>query len=192
ALNTADKPIFKIEEVLLNYAEAMWEKGEFDQTVANQTINKLRKRAGVAEMQVDEIDGNFDTERGKYYPKGNTEGVKVDPVLWEIRRERIVELMGEGFGFYDVRRWRMAPWFINKTAKGLWMKKADLPADMKLLNEETGTADPSGTMTEGYVFLFNNPIVEGKGWLDKYYLYQIPTNEILLNPNLAPNNPGWD
>ncbi len=192
ALNTADKPIFKIEEVLLNYAEAMWEKGEFDQTVANQTINKLRKRAGVAEMQVDEIDGNFDTERGKYYPKGNTEGVKVDPVLWEIRRERIVELMGEGFGFYDVRRWRMAPWFINKTAKGLWMKKADLPADMKLLNEETGTADPSGTMTEGYVFLFNNPIVEGKGGLDKYYLYQIPTNEILLNPNLAPNNPGWD
>ncbi len=40
----------------------------------------------------------------------------------EIRRERIIELMGEGFGIYDIRRWRMAPWFLNKPATGLWMK----------------------------------------------------------------------
>ena len=50
---------------------------------------------------------------GKYYPKGNESGILVDPVLWEIRRERIIELMGEGFGIYDIRRWRMAPWFLN-------------------------------------------------------------------------------
>ena len=30
-VNTADKPIFKIEEILLNYAEAMYETGAFDQ-----------------------------------------------------------------------------------------------------------------------------------------------------------------
>lgn len=41
--------------------------------------------------------------RGRYYPKGNEQGVLVGPVLWEVRRERIVELMGEGFGFYDIR-----------------------------------------------------------------------------------------
>ena len=118
-LNTADKPIFKIEEVLLNEAEAKFELGNFDQGVADKTINKLRERAGVAKMVVAEIDANFDPNRGKYYPKNNDAGVEVDPVLWEIRRERIIELMGEGFGFYDIRRWRMAPWFLNRPATGI-------------------------------------------------------------------------
>lgn len=191
-LNTADKPIFKIEEVLLNYAEAMFELGRFDQGIADATINKLRDRAGVAHLIVAEIDENFDPNRGKYYPADNTNGILVNPVLWEIRRERIIELMGEGFGFYDIRRWRMAPWFINKTAKGLWMKKSALPSGFTLLNETTGTSDGvSGSMTEGYVYLFNSPLTENKGWLNKYYLYQVPTGEILLNPEIT-QNPGWE
>ncbi len=194
SLNVADKPIFKIEEVLLNYAEAMFETGQFDQSVANSTINKLRKRAGIADMVLADIDANFDPERGKYYPKGNTTGVLVDPLLWEIRRERIIELMGEGFGFYDIRRWRMAPWFVNKTQKGLWVSKTvATKAGYTLLNESTGLSDGvNGSMTEGYLFLFNDPVREGKGWMEKYYLFEVPTTEIVLNPGLAPNNPGWE
>lgn len=191
-VNTADKPIFKIEEVLLNYAEAMFETGQFDQPVADITINKLRDRAGVTRMTVANIDANFDPNRGKYYPKNNTTGILVDPVLWEIRRERIIELMGEGFGFYDVRRWRMAPWFVNKQQKGMWIEKSELK-DLTLLNPATGVSDgKNGSMTEGYIYLFNDPLKDGKGWLEKYYLYQVPTTEITLNPNLAPNNPGWE
>lgn len=191
-VNTADKPIFKIEEVLLNYAEAMYEVGEFDQDVAEVTVNKLRERAGVSKMVVNDIDESFDPKRGKYYPKGNVDGVLVEPVLWEIRRERIIELMGEGFGFYDVRRWRMAPWFINMQQKGMWIKKSELK-NLFLLNPVTGTSDgKNGSMTEGYIYLFNDPMKDGKGWLEKYYLYQVPTTEIMLNPNLKPNNPGWE
>lgn len=191
-LNTADKPIFKIEEVLLNEAEAKFELGAFDQGIADKTINKLRERAGIAKMVVAEINDNFDPNRGKYYPKGNETGISVDPVLWEIRRERIIELMGEGFGFYDVRRWRMAPWFLNRPATGLWMtKEAAVNNSMTLYNPTTGYSDGlSGAMTEGYLYLFNDPLKEGKGWLDKYYLYQVPTTEILLNPALE-QNPGW-
>lgn len=191
-MNTADKPIFKIEEVLLNLAEAQCELGQFDQTVADATINKLRERAGVASMNVAEIGESFDPNRGMYYPKGNDAGVLVDPVLWEIRRERIIELMGEGFGFYDIRRWRMAPWFLNRTATGLWMsKEAAQKAGMTLYNSTTGYSDgKDGNLTEGYVFLFNDPVKEGKGWLEKYYLYQVPTTEIILNPELT-QNPGW-
>ncbi|HWJ27045.1 MAG TPA: RagB/SusD family nutrient uptake outer membrane protein, partial [Flavisolibacter sp.] len=88
ALNTSDKPIFKIEEILLNYAECLWEQGVFNQGVADVTINKLRLRAGVSPMMVAAIDANFDPDRDP----------SVDPVLWEIRRERMVELMGEGYG----------------------------------------------------------------------------------------------
>ena len=147
----------------MNYAEAMYETGAFDQNVAEETINKLRTRAGVEKMTVANIDENFDPKRGKYYPKNNTTGILVDPVLWEIRRERIIELMGEGFGFYDVRRWRMAPWFVNMQQKGMWISKNEL-SSLTLLNETTGTSDgANGSMTEGYIYLFNDPIKEGKG-----------------------------
>lgn len=191
-LNVADKPIFKIEEVLLNYAEAKAELGEFTQDVADKSINKLRDRAEVARMNVGEIDDNFDPDRPYYYPEGNAAGIRVPALLWEVRRERIIELMGEGFGFYDVRRWRMAPWFLNRAAKGIWVTKDyALSKSMTLYNPNTGVSDgQSGSMTEGYLYLFNDPIAEGKGWLDKYYLYQVPTDEILLNPNLT-QNPGW-
>lgn len=192
ALNTADKPIFKIEEVLLNEAEAKYELGAFNQEVADKTINKLRDRAGVADMVVSEIDDKFDPDRGEYNPVNTKNSVKVAPVLWEIRRERIIELMGEGFGFYDIRRWRMAPWFLNRPATGIWMSKADaLKNSMTLYNPSTGFSDgANGSLTEGNLFLFNDPVKEGKGWLDKYYLYQVPTTEIVLNPKLT-QNPGY-
>ncbi len=178
ALNTSDKPIFKIEEVLLNYAECKWEQGQFDQAVADRTINKLRKRADVADMKVAEIDENFDPRRDP----------SVNPVLWEIRRERIIELMGEGFGFDDIRRWKVAPWFVNKQQLGMWVQQSRVTES--LWDEETHLATKS--KTEGYIFLWADPLKEGKGWLDKYYLYQVPTDEIILNPALAPNNPGWE
>lgn len=177
SLNTSDKPIFKIEEILLNYAECLWEQGGFNQAIADATINKLRTRAGVAPMTVAAIDAGFDPARDQ----------TVDPVLWEIRRERMVELMGEGFGFDDVRRWKKAAWYINKQDYGMWIPKTEISGT--LLNMSTGNADNTG-MTEGYRFLYGDPVKSSKGWLDKYYLYQVPTNEIALNPELKPN-PGW-
>lgn len=175
--NTADKPIFKIEEILLNEAEAQFELGQFSQGVADKTINKLRPRAKVASMVVANIDANFDPNRDP----------SVSPVLWEIRRERMVELLGEGFGFYDIRRWKVAPWFVNKQQYGMWATKTQVGTGT-LLNMTTKLSDP--TLTESYIYLFNDPIKDGKGWLDKYYLYQIPTNAIQLNPKLI-QNPGW-
>lgn len=178
SLNTSDKPIFKIEEVLLNYAECKYEQGQFDQAVADRTINKLRKRAEVAEMKVAEIDANFDPRRDP----------NVNPVLWEIRRERIIELMGEGFGFDDIRRWKVAPWFVNKQQLGMWIAQSKVTES--LWDENTHL--PTKSKAEGYIYLWADPLKEGKGWLDKYYLYQVPTDEIVLNPALAPNNPGWE
>lgn len=174
--NVADKPIFKIEEVLLNYAECKWEQGAFNQTVANNSINKLRARAGVAAMTVADINEAFDPNRDQ----------TVDPVLWEIRRERIIELMGEGFGFDDIRRWKKAEWFVNKQPYGQWTTKAVfnnsfLDMDSKL---------PTTAVSEGYIYLFEDPVSIGKGWLDKYYLFQVPTDEIVMNPALT-QNPGW-
>ena len=179
SMDTADKPIFKIEEVLLNYAEAKYELGAFDQSVADKTINKLRPRANVALMKVAEIDDTFDPDRDQ----------TVDPILWEIRRERIVELMGEGFGFYDIRRWKKAPWFINRQQIGMWVKRSEVSSQVKIWDPNTKLPNPD--LQEGYIYLFNDPVQDGLGWQDQYYLYPIPLNDLSLNTNLV-QNPGWN
>lgn len=189
ASSNSDFPIFKIEEVLLNYAECMWELGEFTQSIADQTINKLRARAGVANMTIAEIDDAFDPERGM-----NDEGSLIDPVLWEIRRERMVELMGEGFGFYDVRRWKSAKWYVNRQYYGMWLAQATTSPESGYLGYYQVIDEPGATPRQngqpGYLYRYADPVSSGYGWKDQYYLYCVPTDELLLNPNLT-QNPGW-
>ena len=194
----SDKPIFKVEEAILNYAEAMCELNRFDQTAADISINRLRDRVGVAKMVVSEIDADFDPNRDKGnnpHWTGDMEDYEVPALLWEVRRERIIELMAEGFGFYDVRRWAKAPYFINRQEKGMYAYKnsADYKvtpnhAEVGILNESTTLKD--NTLTEGFLYVQASPLTQNKGWLDKYYLYCVPTEEIILNPNLS-QNPGW-
>ena len=194
----SDKPIFKVEEAILNYAEAMCELGQFDQAAADISINRLRDRAGVGRMDVSKIDANFDPNRDKGnnpHWTGSMPDYEVPALLWEVRRERIIELMAEGFGFYDVRRWAKAPYFINRQEKGMYAytNSADYKvtpnhAEVGILNESSTLKD--NTLTEGFLYVQASPLTQGKGWLDKYYLYCVPTEEIILNPNLT-QNPGW-
>lgn len=163
---TTDAPLFRIEEVMLDYAEAMFELGRFDQSVADQTINKLRKRAHVADMRVADITPDFD-------PKRDTD---VAPVLWEIRRERRVEFMGEGRRLDDLRRWHKGN-YVDRQPTGVWVSNAS--ADK--VNVTGGTNDK-----EGYVYYYGQPT----GWKDYYYLYPLPLEELALNKNLE-QNPEW-
>lgn len=157
--STNDCPVFRIEETMLNYAEAEFELGTFTQAIADQTINVLRPRAGVPKMIVANITPSFDLNRDP----------TVDPVLWEIRRERRVELMGDGFRFNDLKRWKKGT-YINKQQLGVWVNNADFGNKLSI----------SGGGASGYVQFFPVPT----GWLDKYYFEPIPTQDIQLNPNL--------
>lgn len=163
--STNDAPIFRMGEILLNYAEVMWELGSFNQSVADATINKLRTRVSMPSMMLSQIDGSFDAKRD----------LTVDPVLWEIRRERRVELMGEGFRFNDLKRWKKGT-YLNKQPLGVWVRNADYGNKLKI----------NGGGTQGYVEYFGNPA----GWLDKYYLEPLPTQDLVLNPKLV-QNPGY-
>ncbi|WP_428741743.1 RagB/SusD family nutrient uptake outer membrane protein [Tenacibaculum sp.] len=164
--HTTDAPIFRMGEILVNYAEAKWELGEFDQSVADLTINKLRARGHVADMVVANIDAGFDPSRD----------ATVDPVLWEIRRERAVELMCENFRFNDLRRWKKMDAYAGKEKLGMYIVSSDYDDKIPIQNGAT----------EGYISYFGTPPV----FPDYYYLYPIPSDQIVLNPNIE-QNPGW-
>lgn len=170
--NAQDMPIFRIEEAMLNYAEAKFELGQFDQNVADATINKIRARVNVADMNLSVIDDNFDLKRDQ----------TVSPVLWEIRRERMVELIGEDFLFNDVRRWKKGEYY-DPQQKGAWVKNAEYNNTLKIEGYASVAASKD---KEGYVIYLDPP----KGWLDHYYLYPIPLNDLVLNPQLE-QNPGY-
>ncbi len=171
---TQDCPLFRIEEVMLNDAEAQFELGAFTQTVADQTINKLRTRANVANMVVANITASFDLKRDP----------TVDPVLWEIRRERRVELFGDGFRFNDIKRW-MKGSYLNDYQLGVKIDKAGYP-NYPSFNINNANILIDGGGTKGYVKNLPVPV----GWLDKYYLEPVPLQELVINPNLK-QSPGW-
>lgn len=205
---TADKPIFKIEEVLLNYAEAAYELGKFNQDVADRTINRLRTRSGVSPMNVSEITADFDPARDRgnapwWTGKGGAFGnYEVSPLLWEIRRERQTELFGEGFGFYDIRRWAKAAYYVNRQPCGMWIEAEDNPygtnnsrytgnfVDYETILKSGQASSQNNSVGSGWIYTFPSPLIEG-GWLDTYYLMMVPTGQILLNPQLT-QNPGYN
>lgn len=177
--NSTDYALFRMGEVMVNHAEAAWELGKFDQATADATINKLRIRANVAPMKVTDITSTFDPKRDQ----------TVDAVLWEIRRERRIELMFEGYRNDDLRRWKKAE-YMNKQQLGIFMKKSDLEDERHVgegadINNFKLTLDRQGN--EGRIVYFTDPVSQGKGWLNHYYLHPLPIDELLLNTNLKQN-----
>ncbi|MCY1718792.1 RagB/SusD family nutrient uptake outer membrane protein [Prolixibacteraceae bacterium Z1-6] len=181
-----DCPIFHIEEIMLNYAEVEYELGKFSQGVADLTINKLRQRANVANMVVGEINDAFDPDRDP----------QVEAMVWEIRRERMVELMGEGFGFYDIRRWNRAEYFMNQRPLGVRVAEAE-KSDYFGNASKFVTAsdiDPDASVNAddvGRVVCVGDFVKQGKGWQNHYNLNPIPKTQLILNEALEQNS-GWE
>lgn len=129
-------------------------------------------------MIVANIDANFDLNRD----------ATVDPVLWEIRRERRIELFGDGFRFNDLKRW-MKGSYMNTQQLGVYISnKNRMYPNLTIGTTKLNNANIliSGGGNAGYVT--NLPVPAG--WLDKYYLEPVPLHEIAINPNLT-QNPGW-
>ena len=173
AQSTLDLFIFRYAEILLNEAEAKAELGVCTQTVLDNTINKLRDRVGMPHMVIASLVKD---------PKSDFPGLPV--LLDEIRRERRIELAADGFRFSDMLRWK-AGTLIQNPATILGVKL--LPATLAQYppNQVSGVVVDANN----YLRIYTN--INARVWDDKMYLYPIPTQELTLNPNLLPQNPGW-
>lgn len=175
----ADGIAYRYAETLLINAEAKAELGTITQTDLNNTINELRNRVGMPPLKltVEFTDPNWPDY-----------GYTLSPLLQEIRRERRIELAGEGFRFDDICRWKAGK-IVNNVMTYVGKK----------ISATSSMAENGLRADAGYVIVYPNYTqkdllyVPGKSrtWNDKMYLYPIPSGELQRNPNLLPQNPGW-
>ncbi len=165
---TTDAPIFRLGEVLLNFAEAKAELGTITQADLDNSINLLRARAGVAPLM---MNVGFDAD---------DRDPTVDPLLWEIRRERRVELMLEPFRKWDLIRWAKGTYY--DTENSFYGVKVD--PSVVFESSITVLKDANGHLYS------QAPGDRRTPWDDRKYLQPIPSDQLILNPNLT-QNPGW-
>ena len=138
-------------EVVLNKAEALAQNG--DLAGATDELNRIRTRVGLPERAV---------------------AASLDEFMEYLRHERIVELAGEGFRYWDLRRWRLAESVINgQVAHGVDV-----------------TLNDDGTFSYTRIDVDNES--EGtRVFPERYYLFAIPIAEETNNKLFGENNPGW-
>lgn len=165
--NFTDAPLYWLSVVYLEYAEACAELGSCTQADLDASINKLRDRVGMPHMSVS--------------PAADpANDMKVSNLIWEIRRERRVELMYDNnFRFWDLNRWHQLDKLDSTTNPDIFLG-ANVSHDTNLAS--------STKVTNGYL----SPMGTTKRVYDKkYYFYPIPKSQMILNPALT-QNPGWD
>lgn len=90
--------MMRYADVLLMLAEAKNELGQMSETVWDQTIRPIRKRAG------------FTAAKALDYPSGDLRQI--------IRNERRVELALEGLRWWDIKRWKAGKEYLDGPVKG--------------------------------------------------------------------------
>ena len=183
--NTTDAPCLRLGEVLLNYAEICYELNILDQGGLNRTINELRKRVKMPPL---EIIGGEPAVKGQTYD--DPQRTKWDPnnvsaMLWEIRRERRVELCYEnGLRSADLKRWKKLDYLWNKHNPdyryGAYIRLADFPAAVSV--NLAPFIDPSESaydgISEGYILRNIDKARKEPG--PKDYVKPVPQNQIKL------------
>ena len=114
-----DYILFRAAEVYLNYAEAKAELGTLTQDDLKISIKQIRDRVGMPNIDMDAANANPDPylcalESGYQNVTGPNKGV-----ILEIRRERTIELLLEGFRYYDIIRWKEGKVF-EQPYKGMY------------------------------------------------------------------------
>lgn len=156
-----DYPIIRYAEVLLNYAEAVYERDDaISDADLNISLNLTRQRVN---KDMPALTNSFAAANGLSMRE-------------EIRRERTIELFQEGFRIDDLKRWKTA--------------EIEMPMDflgIKWTGEWQSRWGNPGLPTNAD----GNLIYEtGRNWEEKHYLYPLPIDQLQLNPKLG-QNPGW-
>lgn len=156
--------LMRYAEVLLTYAEAKIEMNDIDQSVLD-AINTIRSRAYDVES----------SETDKFPVVTITDQEKLRTI---IRTERKIELAGEGFRLYDIRRWKIADKLLNGPLIGRPIRGFESITTIPEI-DENGTP----------VYDTNLPYrqVIQRVFRESNWLFPIPQEEINVNDNIEQN-----
>lgn len=191
---TSATPIFRAAEAYLIYLEAYYERNGNLGGNCDRYWTELRRRAGV------DTDYNK-TIAATDLSKENdlavcSKGIEVDKTLYNIRRERRCELLGEGMRLDDLKRWRALDKMRDYQVEGmnLWEEMYKM-YDNGALN---GVVSPSGVSNYIRPLQKSSTSVayNGYNFPKPHYLEPIPISEFLLTVDGSGSstlyqNPGW-
>ncbi|MCE7054299.1 RagB/SusD family nutrient uptake outer membrane protein [Algoriphagus sp. AGSA1] len=192
-LNYTDSPVLRYGEVLINYAEAAAELATvggaaLTQSDLDMSVNVLRDRPGIMIPHL-EVVGTGAAVNGMVYDDPARDPT-IPSIIWEIRRERRIELMMEGFRSDDLARWAKFEYTDTEgnsdINRGAWIKRADYPelqSSVTLTDGEEGYIIPATAAVSQR--LFEDP---------KVYLDPVPLDQITLYQQQGvtlTQNPGW-
>lgn len=211
--NNMDVPLYRLAEILLIYAEAKAELGELTQEDLDVSVNLLRGRAGMPAMTV---NPPVDPVKAAKYPNVTS---AQRAAIYEIRRERRVELAFEGHRHDDLMRWGAGK-VLESEPQGIYFSRLgqhDLTGDgvpdivllpssqaipavreknslgITLAYYRVGTFGQDVSVFLGGATSGNLQIIEDSGNFEepKYYYRPVPQQQVMLNPNLEQIF-GWE
>ena len=203
-----DMPVFRTAEVYLNYAEAKAELDQLTQGDLDISVNKIRARVSMPAINMDQANADPDPyllDETTGYP--NVTKSANTGVILEIRRERTVELILEGFRYWDIMRWkegkRFERPFYGMRLDGVGeydldrngtvdfvVYEGDAPATAQGVVYKSLSELNLSSGTEGNIVLHSD--IKRSFDESKDYLYPIPTEDIVLTQGVVKQNPGWD
>ncbi len=183
----------RLPEMLLVYAEATYElDGQISDADIDKTINVIRQRAHIAKLTNVLV---------------STYGLDMKE---EIRRERALELFGEGFRVHDLCRWNIADKELARPTCSYYVRVDGAPTDIAVLPnpvhsdqqiynkavwEDKGYVTTSdmeqSTYTAGMPKVKAGALIletqNNRLFSKKNYLKPIPSDELDLNDKLKQN-----
>lgn len=192
-VSTYGSIVFRAVEAYLNYMEACYMRnGNLDET-AKGYWRAIRERAGVSTdfdhtIRLTDMNKEKEGDWGAY-----SAGQLVDATLYNIRRERRNELMGEGIRMMDLKRWRAMDQMMTQKyiveGINLWdgadARYVDANGNSLLVADGTTSSNVSSPELSTYLqpfrrFESNNLLYDGFTWSKANYLEPIGYRDIQL------------
>lgn len=215
ATSTTGSIVFRAAEAYLNYIEASYLKNGSIDAKAKNYWTKIRTRAGVNTDYMNTVNfTDINKEAKGDFAAYSAGQLLSDKILYNIRRERRLELVAEGMRFADLKRWRAldqlatAPYIVE----GMkiwgpmkdWYKNENGTSSLIQPNTAGKTANVSLQSESEYLRPYrinlasSNLVLNGYRWISAHYLNPIAINHFTITSSdgspessVIYQNPGW-
>ncbi|HMM02335.1 MULTISPECIES: RagB/SusD family nutrient uptake outer membrane protein [unclassified Dysgonomonas] len=210
--NTNDAPVIRLGEILLNWIEAKAELATIGgaaitQADIDKSINVLRNRPldqeAINKGVVKTAPMNLSA-----LPNDPARDADVTQLIWEIRRERRMELYMEPARLLDIKRWKKINYMKGSVKpdilKGIWV---DIPNEIPSLVAETKKGITQVMKEDGTIVKFDGTnaaamvgyylpegVKDRDDFTDRVYLSPVGKNQIDLYAGQGytlTQSPGW-